>query len=91
MEHLAPISTPPWERVGCQLHRMDICKLSRFFIHLNLIEMQCILTLHYLHTSFRKRLNLNEHNKIQCRNTNEIRVGKLSGKGQCFLCPSKLP
>lgn len=30
MEHLAPVSTPPWEGVGCQLHRMDTCKLSRF-------------------------------------------------------------
>lgn len=66
-EHLAPISTPPWERVGCQLHHMDTCKLSRFFIHLNSIEIQCVLTSHYLLTSFRRSLNLNEHNKIQCR------------------------
>ena len=34
------------------------------------IEMQCILALCYLFTPFRRKLNLNAHNKILYKNTN---------------------
>lgn len=66
---------------GCRLHRVETHKLSHFLIHLKLIEMQGILTLHYLFTSFRKKIYLSV-TKYNVEIQIEASVGKLCGKGQ---------
>ena len=62
-----PPQLPPWER-GVPF-TLWTCKGFLIFLFI-LIEMQCILTLHYLLTSFRRKINSDEHNKMQRKNTN---------------------